>query len=109
MKTSNGLTPSLTVDKNLITKVKKAPRSNHVIKCNTKWQPFLEKISKKNTWEAFRSNIPGELKAAFDIVRRHPCLTSDFQLLIDSEGKVYHIDLDRCLGGIVSKPISWFE
>ena len=44
-----------------------------------------------------------KMKAAIDFIRRHPCLTSDFQLLVDKGGKVYHIDLDRCLGVIREK------
>ena len=50
-----------------------------------------------------------KMKAAIDFIWRHPCLTSDFQLLVDKGGKVYHIDLDRCLGGMREIPMGWFE
>jgi len=110
MALNNNYHPSTKVDEILITKVEKAPRSNKVLKCGTDWQPFLEaKVLNKKTSKAFKSNISGELKAAFDFIRRHPCLTSDFQLLLDKEGKVYQIDLDRCLGGVKPQTMSWFE
>merc|ERR1719232_778506 len=97
----------------VITKLKKAPRFNMVINCYErsidKWRELVDKVSTKKTLKAFKNNFQRELEVAFDFVRRHPCLFSDFQLMIDGEGKVYHIDLDRCLGGGKPRRISYFE
>lgn len=37
------------------------------------------------------------LKTARNLVRKEPCFSFDFQILLDAKGRCFHIDYDRCL------------
>ena len=45
---------------------------------------------------AFVENFSAGLAKAKTLVMDEPCLTRDFQVMVDCTGEVYHIDFDRC-------------
>lgn len=84
-------------------KVKVAPRQNLLIGCvenkyaafKKTWPKFLAHVKDP---EAFTKNFSKNLGEARRIVENEPykCLIKDFQLMVDTSGKIYHLDFDRC-------------
>mmetsp|Transcript_26729 Transcript_26729/g.77077 ORF Transcript_26729/g.77077 Transcript_26729/m.77077 type:complete len:648 (-) Transcript_26729:1032-2975(-) len=84
-----------------IQKMKKAPSPNLLIGCaNSKVQQFKKEVAdflpliddKKRFAREFKLN----LDMAREIMKEEKCLIQDFQVLSDSEGRVFHFDFDRC-------------
>ena len=53
--------------------------------------------------EMFAKNVSEQIGTTRQIVKAFPCLTMDFQFLLDYEGKIHHLDLDRCFDESSSK------
>lgn len=84
-----------------IQKVKTAPTPNLLFGCaNSKVQQFQrekdEFIPLIKRKRRFARRFTKYLKQAKAMIRKEPCLIMDFQLLVDTKGRLYHLDLDRC-------------
>jgi len=84
-----------------IQKVKKAPFPVLKIPCNDdKAHPFQSKLIKFLPFVKQKKEFASEFKKGWyemrRMLRQETCLINDFQLLLDTKGKLYHIDLDRC-------------
>ena len=84
-----------------IQKVKKAPISSLFIGCSTsKSRQLREEIhrfanligDKSRFLRAFKIN----LEKAREVVRKETCLIRDFQVIVDTDGRIYHFDFHRC-------------
>jgi hypothetical protein len=45
---------------------------------------------------AFEKNVRQGIEQALGVIQAEPCLLTDFQILLDRYGHVYHLDFDRC-------------
>jgi len=54
---------------------------------------FVASIQDK---ELFARQFAENMNVTRNIVKEQPCLLRDFQALVDTEGQLYHFDLDRC-------------
>lgn len=84
-----------------IQKVKLAPKRHVLVGCLEskvyafkKFFPkFLQYIADK---ESFARNFNKSLASAQLLLDSEPCMTKDFQGLVDKKGLFYHLDFDRC-------------
>lgn len=44
----------------------------------------------------FERNVRRGIEQALGVIQAEPCLLTDFQILLDRYGHVYHLDFDRC-------------
>ena len=55
---------------------------------------FMKQVKRKRTFlQNFQENFQKVRKLVFEV---EPCLMKDFQVLVDTKGNLYHLDLDRC-------------
>jgi lipopolysaccharide biosynthesis glycosyltransferase len=54
---------------------------------------FLAPIKNK---ESFARRFSQGIADTRKLLRKEPCLVSDFQLLLDKKGNIYHLDFERC-------------
>lgn len=73
-----------------------APEGSVVIRCYEERVLFgrLEYIL-EDMDPAAKANLAKELEETIPIVAAHPELIQDFQLMIDAQGRIYHLDFDR--------------
>lgn len=84
-----------------VQKVKVAPEPNLLLGCvEAKVDAFEQKIDKFLTKvhdkELFGRRFADSLDQARALLNVEPCLTKDFQALIDTRGHLFHLDFDRC-------------
>ena len=82
-------------------KVKTAPKKGIVIGCaDSKLVQFKKnanKFAKSIKYvNNFGRNWSEGLATAKQLIETEPCLTKDFQVLVDEKGNFYHLDFDRC-------------
>lgn len=88
----------------VVSRVKTAPSSARLLKRKQLRSPrrFLNTLLKEQpknsnaTRLEFLQTLEGESKRTASLVREYGCLANDFQLMIDAEGRIWHLDLDRC-------------
>lgn len=82
-------------------KVQLAPKRHIMIGCvdskvsvfQHRLEHFLSFVPDK---ESFRRNVKHHLDTARIILQAEPCLVKDFQVMVDADGQVFHLDFDRC-------------
>lgn len=86
----------------LVQPMRTAPEGSIIVRCYDdralfgRLQFILNNMEQDN-----KRNLLGELERAITMVEAKPELITDFQLMIDEEGKTYHLDLDRAfVGGV---------
>jgi hypothetical protein len=82
-------------------KVQLAPRRHLMMGCvESKAFAFLNNLPNFLSFVEdkgkFLSHIQQHLVTARVIMDNHPCMVKDFQVMITTEGDVYHLDFDRC-------------
>jgi hypothetical protein len=83
-----------------VQKVQVAPMPNLLLACAHSNRPhferhldqFLLNVHPNNFLMTFSKN----LNATRELLQKEPCLMKDFQVLMDEEGEIYHLDFDRC-------------
>jgi len=85
-----------------IQKVKTAPEPNLLIgiqfhKHKTFKQQLGEFLSSVNDKEEFGRRFSKSLAETRKLLQQEPCLTYDFQALVDTSANFYHLDFERCL------------
>lgn len=91
-----------------IQKVEVAPKKHLLIGCVPRKMRALRKdlpkfVSYVNDTKAFASSFTKGFDTALQILEDHPCLTKDFQVMVDTNGTVYHLDFDRCFKSSTQK------
>lgn len=84
-----------------IQKVEVAPNPNILIGCakskikqfERDFEQFIPSIKQK---KRFARKFTKYLKRSRDLLQREECLYKDFQVVLDIQGHLYHLDLDRC-------------
>ena len=84
-----------------IQKVRLAPEPNLIIGCTASKRDqfkrnadtFLAEVSDK---EAFARHFAENMKLTRSLLDSEPCLFKDFQILLHTNGEVFHLDFDRC-------------
>lgn len=61
------------------------------------WSNFLASIEDS---ASFMDNLTEQLSVTYKMLSSEKCLIGDFQAIINSQGLLFHIDLDRCFGHI---------
>ena len=69
-----------------------APANSITIKCKNN-QGLDELIEQSRN----KQRLLDELAYTITVVESHPALVEDYQIMVDLDGRVYHIDLDRAL------------
>jgi hypothetical protein len=85
----------------LTQKVKMAPKRHLIIGCvDSKVRAFKKDlpnfISYVKYKESFAQNFNESFAAAKKVLDVEPCLVKDFQVLVDTKGRTFHLDFDRC-------------
>jgi hypothetical protein len=83
-----------------VQKVQVAPTPNLLLACAHSNRPhferhihqFLLNVHPKKFMTTFSKNLEKTRK----LLVKEPCLMKDFQVLMDPEGEIYHLDFDRC-------------
>lgn len=84
-----------------IQKVKVAPEPNLLLGCaeskmnilDQLLDAFLPSVEDNESFGRQFSESFAQVRTLLEIV---PCLVKDFQILVDTEGRIYHLDFDRC-------------
>lgn len=84
-----------------VQKCKVAPEPNLLIGCDdyksTNYVNYLEEFMLQVSDKAsFVDTLKENLSKTRDLLQEESCLFYDFQVLMDTQGKVYHFDFDRC-------------
>lgn len=86
-----------------VQKVQMAPKQHLLLGCvPSKVAAFRKDLVKfmpnvnRNHTDTFLENVSKNLKDAKTLIDREPCLVKDFQVMIDTKGRLYHLDFDRC-------------
>ena len=84
-----------------IQKVSTAPTPNLLFGCaHSKVQQFQREVDKFipliRRKKRFARHFRKYMDQARAIMRKEPCLVKDFQVLVDTKGRLYHLDFDRC-------------
>lgn len=92
---------------------KSAPTQSIILKCKS-----LKEIESLGNYDIFKDieslasydkkgffeQLQSEISFTIALVEKEPFLTYDFQLMIDSNGNIYHLDFDRLLNMPIPKP-----
>jgi len=84
-----------------IQKVRLAPEPNLIIGCTSSKRAqfqrsvdvFLAQVIDK---KAFARQFAGDMRLTRMLLKEEPCLFKDMQVLVDTEGRLFHLDFDRC-------------
>jgi len=92
--------PYYTAPQVLLERVQMAPTPHVIVKCHVpsttrNWNTFTSHLPTSDT-TTFQTTLQTELTKSLLFITNHPCLMYDFQILVDTQGHVYHFDLDRC-------------
>lgn len=49
--------------------------------------------------EAIATTVESEIEKLYSLIKHHPCLVDDFQIFLTNQGRLIHLDVDRCFGG----------
>lgn len=84
-----------------IQKVRLAPKPNLIIGCTaSKREQFKRNagafLAQVNDKKGFARHFAENMKSARSILDSEPCLFKDFQLLLHTDGELFHLDFDRC-------------
>lgn len=88
-------------NKAYIQKVKVAPKQTILIGCSlSKVEPFKRNVKEFMQdvvyQESFARRFQENLSQAKRVLAKEPCLVKDFQVLMDTKGRIFHLDFDRC-------------
>ena len=92
---------------------KSAPTQSIILKCKS-----LKEIDSLGNYDIYKDieslasydkkgffeQLQSEISFTIALVEKEPFLTYDFQLMIDSNGNIYHLDFDRLLNMPIPKP-----
>jgi hypothetical protein len=84
-----------------IQKVKTAPTPNLLFGCaHSKVQQFQREVDEFipliRRKKRFARHFRKYMDQARVMMQKEPCLIKDFQVLVDTNGRLYHLDFDRC-------------
>ena len=57
---------------------------------------LVDFLASVEDYASFMGNLTEQLSATHDMLSSEQCLLGDFQVIINNQGLVFHIDLDRC-------------
>jgi hypothetical protein len=85
----------------ILQKVRAAPRHSDFIKKGHSWnytRALLDKLlAVSSNQRHFLESLSHQARQAAEICQTEPLLAIDFQVMVDAEGNIYHIDLERVL------------
>jgi len=70
-----------------------APEGSFVVKCHH-YKSFFDELL-ENRHEGFAQSLQKELASTIALAKKIPHIGYDFQLMIDRDGKIYHLDFGR--------------
>jgi hypothetical protein len=84
-----------------IQKVQVAPSNPLLVGCAaSKLQPFFKHVDAYKRAvrypESYAQNVQQGFNASRKMLQKEPCLIKDFQIMLDTKGRVFHLDFDRC-------------
>ena len=83
-----------------VQKVQVAPTPNLLLACAPSNRPHFERHLHQFLLNVhptkFMTNFSKNLNKTRELLTTEPCLMKDFQVLMDPEGDIYHLDFDRC-------------
>lgn len=84
-----------------VQKVKTAPKRSLLLGCGGSKIDMFKRNMKNfvkdiKYQESFEQNFQHGLDTAKEMLQKEPCLTKDFQALVDDKGNFHHLDFDRC-------------
>lgn len=83
-----------------VQKVTTAPKRNLVVGCTDSKVTIFKKnvdgfIKQIRYTETFVQNFKQGLQQAKQVISSEPCMTKDFQVIVDDKGNFFHLDFDR--------------
>lgn len=76
-----------------------APQHTILFKCTRQRKYHVLSYLRKHAHEGYKERLLEELAQTIPLVKSNPGLVFDFQFMIDLDGRIYHLDLDRARKG----------
>lgn len=92
----------------VVQKVERAPKQNIILGCkdsklniiDSTIDAFARHVKYK---ESFTLRFQQNLAEVRQLLLKEPCLIHDFQVFVDTRGRIYHLDFDRCFNFITGE------